>query len=212
MTVFHDTNPGDQGPTDSYYVRDAAGIRYYGSKPWTKLEEQIVPYQIIRFPIAVSSSFQQLDRTNLDLGLDLDRDGSSERVDVRAIVTVVGIGPLSVSLGTFEEVVEMEAQMSLKVHLSRSNGIVKGSDRMTAWFVRGVGLVKYVERQTLPMVGNIKQRSIQIIEELEKINFNDTLMSGRGSKATAKGIFTNDALNHELRQVSFPSRFHPHSR
>ena len=45
LTVFHDTNPGDQGPSDSYYHRDAAGIRYYGSKPGTVLEKQLVPYQ-----------------------------------------------------------------------------------------------------------------------------------------------------------------------
>ncbi|MCA9454873.1 MAG: hypothetical protein KC584_19925, partial [Nitrospira sp.] len=43
VTVFNDTNPGNQGPSDSYYFRDVAGIRYYGSKPGTTLERQLVP-------------------------------------------------------------------------------------------------------------------------------------------------------------------------
>ena len=53
VVVFHDTNPGNQGPSDSYYRRDAAGIRYYGSKPGTTLERQLVPYQIVRFPLEI---------------------------------------------------------------------------------------------------------------------------------------------------------------
>ena len=55
VVVFHDTNPGNQGPSDSYYLRDAAGIRYYGSKPGTTLERQLVPYQIVRFPLEIPS-------------------------------------------------------------------------------------------------------------------------------------------------------------
>ena len=80
VTVFHDTNPGDQSPTDSYYLRDAAGIRYYGSKPGTMLEQQLVPYQIVRFPLEIPSSFEQLNRTGLNLGLDLDRDGQEPQI------------------------------------------------------------------------------------------------------------------------------------
>ena len=85
VTVFHDTNPGDQGPIDSYYLRDAAGIRYYGSKPGTILEQQLIPYQIVRFPLEMPSSFHQLDRKTLNLGLDLDRDGQAETVDVSGL-------------------------------------------------------------------------------------------------------------------------------
>ena len=102
VTVFHDTNPGDQGPTDSYYLRDAAGIRYYGSKPGTRLENQLIPYQIIRFPLEIPSSFEQLNRTNLNLGLDLDHDGKAEKVDVFATVTIHDQETVTVPVGTYK--------------------------------------------------------------------------------------------------------------
>src|SRR5688572_13870548 len=35
VTVFHDTNPGNHGPSKSFYRRDAVGIVYYGSEPGT---------------------------------------------------------------------------------------------------------------------------------------------------------------------------------
>ena len=41
VKVFHDTNPGNHGPSDSYYRRDAAGIVYYGSDPGTALEDHL---------------------------------------------------------------------------------------------------------------------------------------------------------------------------
>ncbi|MGB0911290.1 MAG: hypothetical protein ACPGYT_13085, partial [Nitrospirales bacterium] len=132
VTVFHDTNPGDQGPSDSSYRRDAAGIRYFGSKPGTVLEKQLIPYQIVRFPLEVPSSFQQLDRKGLDLGLDLDRDGKPEKVDVHAIVSVLGQETVTVPLGTYPEAIRLEAKMTMQVHLSQNGQVVNGTDTMTA--------------------------------------------------------------------------------
>lgn len=167
VTVIHDTNPGDQGPTDGYYLRDAAGIRYYGSKPGTKLERQLIPYQIVRFPLELPSSFQQLDRTNLNLGLDIDHDGLAETVDVQSTVTVHGEEPVTVPFGTYDRAIRLESRMNLLVHVSRDGTRVQGFDTMTVWLVKGVGLVKYVERQLIPMVSTGKERLIEITEELE---------------------------------------------
>ena len=210
VTVFHDTNPGDQGPTDSYYLRDAAGIRYYGSKPGTRLEKQLVPYQIVRFPIEVPSSFEQLNRTNLNLGLDIDRDGQAEKVDVYATVTIQGQEPVTVPVGTFQNAVKMEAQMKLLVHLSRDGSQVKGFDSMTVWFVKNVGLVKYTERQMVPSPRSGKDTMIEISEELHdaKLQGGTQLLSGR--KTSTHGVLTRDTLDHELLQVSFPSRLGAH--
>ena len=110
VTVFHDTNPGNQGPSDSYYRRDAAGIRYYGSKPGTTLEKQLIPYQIVRFPFVVPSSFEQLNRKGLNLGVDIDRDGQPEKVDVMAVVSVQGQGSVTVPAGTYPNAIQIEAQ------------------------------------------------------------------------------------------------------
>lgn len=173
MTVFHDTNPGDQGPSDSYYRRDAAGIRYYGSKPGTTLEKQLVPYQIVRFPIEIPSSFLQLDRKDLDLGLDLDRDGRTERVDVQAVVTVVRREDITVPLGTFPGAIRLEARMTMDVHLTHLKESVQGTDTMTAWFGQGIGLLKYVERQTIPSLRSNENKVIEVIEELEEATIKD---------------------------------------
>ena len=207
MTVFHDTNPGDQGPTDSYYRRDAAGIRYYGSKPGTTLEKQLVPYQIVRFPIEIPSSFQQLDRKGLDLGLDLDRDGQTERVDVRAVVRVVKKEDVTVPLGTFHDSIRLEAKMTMDVHLSRMKETIQGSDTMTAWFGRGIGLLKYVERQTIPSLSSDEEKVIELIEELEEVTIKDQMASLSWGKSSAQSVLRDDSLNHELLQITWPTRF-----
>lgn len=206
VTVFHDTNPGDQGPSDSYYRRDAAGIRYYGSTPGTVLEKQLVPYQIVRFPIEIPSSFQQLDRKGLDLGIDLDRDGQTEQVDVLAVVSMVGKESITVPFGTFPEAIRLEARMKMDVHLSLHRKTVRGTDTMTAWFGRGIGLLKYIERQTVPSLRTDEDRVIEVIEELEEATINDQVASlGRG-KPSAQRVFRDDPLHHELFQIPWPTR------
>ncbi len=210
VTVFHDTNPGDQGPTDSYYLRDAAGIRYYGSKPGTILEQQLIPYQIVRFPLEMPSSFHQFDRNTLNLGLDLDRDGQAEKVDIQATVNINGQESVTVPLGTYEKAIRMEAQMKLFVHLSGDGTRISGFDTMTLWLVKGVGLVKYIERQMVPMVGAGKDRLIEITEELEeaKLQGGTVLLSRR--KPSTYGVLASQPLNHELLQIPFPSGLSPH--
>ncbi len=198
VTVFHDTNPGDQGPSDSYYRRDAAGIRYFGSKPGTALEKQLVPYQIVRFPLEIPSSFQQLDRKGLDLGLDLDRDGQTEQVDVRAFVSVLGKETVTVPLGTYHEAIRLEAKMTMDVHMSQSKQTVHGTDTMTAWFGHGIGLLKYEERQTIPSLRSETDRLIEVTEELEKAKIEGQAILSRGRKSTAKRIFTHHSLDHKL--------------
>jgi len=169
VTVFHDTNPGNQGPSDSYYRRDAAGIRYYGSKPGTTLERQLVPYQIVRFPLDVPSSFEQFNRTGLELGMDIDRDGESEKVDIVAISSAQAQEAVTVPTGTYPHAIRLEAKMTMQVHLSESGKTIQGTDTMTVWFARGVGLVKYIERQTIPSSRSENERVVEVTEELEKI-------------------------------------------
>ena len=90
VSVFHDTNPGNHGPSDSFYRRDIVGIVYYGSEPGTPFEKQLVPYQIVRFPLMVSSSFPQFNRKDLDFGTDLDQDGINEKAEAHGDATVLG--------------------------------------------------------------------------------------------------------------------------
>lgn len=168
VTVFHDTNPGNHGASDSFYRRDAVGIVYYGSEPGTPLETQITPYQIFRFPLKVPSSFQQFDRTGLDFGSDMDRDGTDETVDTQGWSKVISRETITVPAGTFQEAIKVEARMNMRIHLSGSKHTVSGIDVMTAWFAKGVGLVKYAERQELSAIKEDRGVVTEITEELEE--------------------------------------------
>lgn len=205
VTVFHDTNPGNHGPSDSFYRRDSVGIVYYGSEPGTSLEKQLVPYQIVRFPLKVSTSFQQFSRKGLDFGTDMDRDGENEKVDAQGDSTVVGQESVTVPAGTFKDAVKVEARMYMQIHLSGTNKTARGTDVMTAWFVKGVGLVKYVERQEL---SPLEDRGVvtDIMEELESYEIKPPKASLGRRKSSTEGLLADNTGDHKLRQVLFTSR------
>jgi hypothetical protein len=204
VTVFHDTNPGNHGPMDSFYRRDSVGIVYYGSEPGTPFEKQLVPYQIVRFPMKVSSSFPQFNRKELDFDTDLDRDGIDEKADAQGDATVLGQESVTVPAGTFKNAVKVEARMHMQIHLSSAKRTVQGTDVMTAWFVKGVGLVKYVERQEL---SPLDDRGVitDIMEELESYEIKPPKASLGRRESSTEGLLVDDAGDHELRQVLFTS-------
>lgn len=211
VTVFHDTNPGNHGPSDSYYRRDVVGIVYYGSDPGTPLEKQIIPYQIVRFPLTVPSSFQQFDRNGLDFGTDMDRDGTDEKVDVRGWTSLIGRETVVVPAGTFEDAVKVEARMTMRIHLSSGNRTAMGTDVMTAWFAKGVGLVKYSERQELSAAKEDRGVVTEVMEELEEYEIKPSKESLSRLEPSPEGILADHARHHELRQIILPTGFRPHS-
>lgn len=82
---------------------------------------------------------------------------------------------------------------------------------MTAWFAKGVGLVKYSERQELSAVKEDRGVVTEITEELEEHDVKPLKASLRGFKSSAKGIFADHSGNHELSQVLLPAGFRPRS-
>lgn len=212
VTVFHDTNPGNHGPSDSFYRRDAAGVVYYGSEPGTPLEKQLTPYQIIRFPMKVAQSFQQFNRTDIDFGSDIDGDGTNEKVDVEGLSTVLGQEPITVPAGTYPDAVRVEAKMTLKIRLSSVDRTAVGTDVMTAWFAKGVGLVKYIERQELAALKDDRGNITDITEELEEVSVKSAPgLQGRHEPAP-EGLFADDASNKKLFQVLFAPGLRAYAR
>jgi len=201
VTIFHDTNPANHGPSDSYYRRDIVGIVYYGADPGTPLEKQIIPYQIFRFPLKVPSSFQQFDRTGIDFGTDLDRDGTDEKTDVKGWSTVLSRESVTVPAGTFADVIKVEAKMTMRIHLSASRRTIAGLDIMTAWFAKGVGLIKYLERQELGGVKEDRGVVVELSEELESYEIKPAKGSVSGLESSSEGILADHAGDHELGQV-----------
>ena len=201
VTVFHDTNPGNHGPSDSFYRRDAAGVVYYGSEPGTPLEKQLTPYQIIRFPMKVAQSFQQFNRTDIDFGSDIDGDGTNEKVDVEGLSTVLGQESITVPAGTYPDAVRVEAKMTLKIRLSSVDRTAVGTDVMTAWFAKGVGLVKYIERQELAALKDDRGNITDITEELEEVSVKSAPgLQGRNETAPER-LFADHASDQKLLHV-----------
>ena len=211
VMVFHDVNPGNHGPMDSFYRRDSVGIVYYGSEPGTPFEKQLVPYQIVRFPMKLSSSFPQFNRKDLEFGTDLDRDGLNEKADAQGDARVLGHESVTVPAGTFEDAVKLEAHMHMQIHLSGVKKTAIGTDVMTAWFAKGVGLVKYVERQEL---SQMEDRGVvtDIVEELESYEIKPPMTSLGRRESSSESLLADDAGYRELGQVLFSSGFRSDSR
>ncbi len=205
VTVFHDTNAGNHGPSDSFYRRDAAGIVYYGSEPGTPLEQQLVPYQIVRFPLTLSSSFQQFDRNDLDFGTDVDGDGTNEHVDVQGVVSVLAQESVNVPAGSYPDAVKVEARMTLRIHLSSTGKSATGIDVMTAWFAKGVGLIKYVERQELPPIRTDRGMVTEISEELDEYQVQSASGSFSRRESSTESVLADHAGDHELGEIVFPT-------
>ena len=81
---------------------------------------------------------------------------------------------------------------------------------MTVWFVKGVGLVKYSERQRIPNPWTGKDRLIEITEELQEATLQGGTQLLSRRKASTHGVLTGHTLDHELLQVPFPSRLGAH--
>jgi len=167
VKIFRETNQGNKGPTDGYFRRDASGITYYGSQPTTPFEQHLVPYRVLKFPLELHGSYQQLSKKNVDMQTDMDGDGHFERADVTANAQVVGYESITVGAGTFSDALRIDAVMTITVTLSKTRHLVVSTDTISSWFVRGIGLVKYVERVEAPPLLETRGEVTHLSEELD---------------------------------------------
>src|SRR5206468_9417026 len=175
VKIFRETNQGNKGPTDGYFRRDKTGITYYGSQPTTPFEQQLVPYRVLVFPLVVNGTFRQLEKRGVDMQVDLDGDGRHEHADIVADVRVVAHTPVTVPAGTFNEAVQIDASMTIVISLTKDRRVITSRDRITSWFARGVGLVKYVEEIEVPPVLETRSEVTYVSEELESYALKGTV-------------------------------------
>ncbi|TLY46134.1 MAG: hypothetical protein E6K59_01740 [Nitrospirae bacterium] len=178
VKIFRETNQGNKGPTDGFFRRDKTGITYYGSQPTTPFEQQLVPYRVLAFPLVMNGTFRQLEKRGVDMQADLDGDGSHERADVVADVRVVAHTPVTVPAGTFNDAVQIDASMTIVISLTKDRRVITSRDRITSWFARGVGLVKYVEEIEAPPVLETRGEVTYVSEELESYALKGTVERG----------------------------------
>ena len=171
-TVLYESNPGNIGQSDETYLeKTASGITNYGSASYDSLASQLAPYLELPFPLVTSYSFVQLDRTGVDMGMDLDGDGRNETFNAHSVLTVAGFETVTVPAGTFAGCVKLVRQMDLTVILSSSSTgeSVSGTDNGTMWLAPDIGPVRRTE--TISLDGT----SDTITEELTEY-----LVNGKG--------------------------------
>lgn len=175
VKIFRETNQGNKGPTDGFFRRDKAGITYYGSQPTTPFEQQLIPYRVLVFPLVMEGTFRQLEKKGVDMQADLDGDSRHERADVVADVRVSAHTPVTVPAGTFSDALQIDASMTIVITLTKSGRVITSRDRITSWFVRGIGLVKYVEEIEAPPVLETRGEVTHVSEELESYTLKGTV-------------------------------------
>jgi len=133
--------------------------------------------------------------------MDLDRDGKNDRADMKADVRLVGLEQVSVPAGVYPSALRVDMQMTFTFHLSKTKRAVTGRDIMTVWLVRGIGLVKYIERQEDPPVRSDLRRVTETIEELAEVNLASSVASCRRCESSTNGVFTHHPGSHKLQQI-----------
>lgn len=149
-TVFTSTplGWGAAPPSTSFVAEGSSGVTFVGDEdPDDTLEPQLVPYELMRFPLTPGESFVQLDCRDLDFGEDLDGDGRNERLDLQTVVTVLGAEALTARVGDLEAV-RVDTRLSMALHTTRAGSFVSNGER-SEWYAPGIGLVRAATRQEL---------------------------------------------------------------
>jgi hypothetical protein len=170
VQVFSETNQGGRGPTESYFKQDKTGITYWGGSPTTDFESRLVPYKVIPFPIVFGEPYRQIERNGVPYETDLDQDGARERADALAEITAVGFETISTPAGHFRNTIKFEGKMTIWITLSKDKTKVVIVSQMTNWFAPGVGMVKGIERVSLPAIGGKPSLESIMTEVLESFS------------------------------------------
>lgn len=199
-TVFYESNPANSGEADEIYLlKNAVGITNYGSASdagLTGLSGQLTPYLELRFPLVAGDSFVQLDKRGLDMGMDLDGDGSNETFNARSVLTVAGFESVSVPAGSFTDCVKLVRQMNLTIILSSSGQQVSGVDSGTMWLAPGIGPVK--KNESLKITISNKTVTETVTEQLTEY-----LVNGQGPGLSNGPLaFANQPTNLTVRNGS----------
>jgi N-acetylneuraminic acid mutarotase len=145
-TIFNETNSlNTGGPDENYYTKDSRGLTYHGSNDLSDvLDPQLVPYLETRFPFGTGSTYEELNKTGLNFGEDLDGDLINETLDLVSTVTVKGFESVAVPAGTYSNSAKVERQIAFTVTRSSDGQVVSLPTTHTSWWAPGVGLVQQV--------------------------------------------------------------------
>jgi hypothetical protein len=143
-TVFQDNCLAVNGAvTLNYYSKTARAFVFLGNNDSSDpITRAVVPFDEMRFDGSFSAT-PLIEKTNLDLGQDLDGDRRNELVDIRAVGTVEGFETLVTPAGTFANTARVKVVVVTTIKPSAAgNSPVTSTSTVTEWRAPNVGLVK----------------------------------------------------------------------
>ena len=128
----------------TYLAPGPGGVTVLGNDDASDaLTRAVAPYQQLPFPLVPGATLVPFDCHGLATGEDLDGDGRPDPVDVRSVVRVVAVEPVTVPAGSFSAT-RVETQLDLTAHLTSGSSVTAAGLRRE-WYAPGVGLVRWNE-------------------------------------------------------------------
>ncbi|MHB8534898.1 MAG: Ig-like domain-containing protein [Sulfuricaulis sp.] len=144
VAVLSESNTSNAGPEETYLTKGTTGITDYGNNDAQDfLTSQVVPYEEIKFPQKIDSTFKQIDKSINWLN-DLNGDGQSETAKLVSTVNTAGLETVVVTAGSFSNCVKVVAKLDVTITLSGggNQSPLTETETDTNWYAPGVGLVK----------------------------------------------------------------------
>ncbi len=153
-TIFNESNPSGDGPLSTFFSKSDTSVTNLGnSDPGDIITAQVAPYMELPLPLKVGSSFEQIKRTNLDWGSDLDGDGIKESFDAVSTVSVSSMEKVTVEAGEFFNAVKVDTAASFTITLSKSKDTIVVQETRSDWYAPGFGRVKSLDVVAIPSSG-----------------------------------------------------------
>ncbi len=157
------SEPGGGPPSalDVYYGKGPGGVWFDGdSDPADTVTPRLVPHAVLLFPVT-AGPIARFTLTGVDLGEDLDADGTNERIDLAQESSVAGFDTVVVPAGTFRDVARVTTGVTATVRPSAASGTVSVLTLETTWMAPGAGIVRRV--RTAGPIGGV-QTQVDAIE------------------------------------------------
>jgi alpha-tubulin suppressor-like RCC1 family protein len=142
-TVLTESNPDGTGIASDEYVRkDSSGVTEFGVSDQTEfITPQLVPYQIIQFPLTPGYQFSQFQK-QVDLRQDLDGDGRSDIATVAGDVKILGLEDVTVGAGHFMNAAKIQTRVTATAIGSMAGDRATIVVNQAIWLAPGVGVVR----------------------------------------------------------------------
>jgi hypothetical protein len=124
------------------FVVDGRAVRQVPGVDANPVLQALGPIDVMRFPIIPGDRFEQVHRT-VDSGVDIDGDGRTDALTVRAEVAVVAFELLTrVDAGLFARTAHLRTRIEQTLVASSTGARTTLNATLDDWYAPGVGLIR----------------------------------------------------------------------